>query len=312
MSEDAIAVARRRMRARDRVLELDPVVVQPSADPSVGIHILCWKRDYREAVWALASLLSFLDPGPSVTIHTDSGMPPGAVELLAAHVVGATIWSADEADDQMEPRLAADGLHRLRSFRQHDPLGRKLVDLVLMGSSSTIVYLDSDVLIHAKPTELTSVGEDGDGDGQALRYLKDTEQSTVFTAEAARSMGLTMTPTLNSGLLRIPRASIDLERFDHWLGIDALAAGGFFTEQTLWALMAATINSVPLPSSYTLADAPSAKGGHPGDSDPVAVHYTSPSRALLYDEGIPLLLDGGLEDRLRSRALAVRSESPVV
>lgn len=295
MTAGSLEVARRRMSVRDSFRSLGDVDVIPAANPTIGIHVLLWKRDYREAIWAIASILAQTEPGPSVTIHINGQLPETALETLQEIVVGATVLTDDLASEQIRSVLADARLDRLLHFRDRDPLARKVIDVLALATTPTILYFDSDVLFFARPVELfDSVSQSASA--AALRFMNDTNQSTVISVETARSLGLSMMPMLNSGLLRVHRDSIDLEKFEHWLGIDQVANGGYFTEQTLWALMAANVGATPLSSRYVLGDSP------PCDSPPIAIHYTSPTRALFYDVGIPTLIANGIVERLRSRS----------
>jgi hypothetical protein len=175
---------------------------------------------------------------------------------------------------------------------------RKLVDPVVFGRADRLLFLDSDVLFFAQPTELLDVAGD---DGHVSVFNRDnTSWYTISPQLAQERLGIEMPECLNAGLGLVPRASLDLARADQWLeAVPELLAQTWLTEQTIQALYAGANGLRFLPDTYGLSREPgltSATG-----RDLVAKHYVSHPRPHLFREGIPHVLRNGLLESLRCR-----------
>lgn len=180
------------------------------------------------------------------------------------------------------------------------PLSKKLRLLFALQAERDILYADSDVLALNYPDELAAhLG------GPAVIYIPETIKLTSSEELQSRSdsLGLKHDPRLNSGMLYLPRNSLDpivLEKlFSGWYP----PLTDWFVEQ--WAIAVAVANypvpAIALPvDRYVITNA--RQFWHFPDIDYRFVacrHFVTPVRHVLYLKGLP---------HLRREAARIRDE----
>jgi len=184
-------------------------------------------------------------------------------------------------------------------FASH-PLCRKLALLLELQEQRPILYSDEDVLCFRPPQELQDALEKN---GPRPRYIREETLAPIdsWVADRARALGEALLPDLNSGLLYLPRQSLDTE-----LALRALEPWrppwqSWFTEQSMVSLLLHQAKAVPLPRDrYVITNRRQFFWEQDiAYSHITARHFTRPVRHLLYMRGLPHLLSfakqGGID-----------------
>lgn len=256
----------------------------------VEVHVLTWKGDWLNAIWALKSFYHFSDVDYSLVFH-DGGLLPENVRSLKAHFPDARIVTRPEADAIVEPELARLGLERCLAFRRHLGFSLRLFDVPLTAGRPRILSLDSDILFFRRPDRLL----DRSSDAVTVPVMRDVEGEfyAMSRDDLAATFGCEVPPSINAGLWLARRDLFDLATIDRWLENPTLF-GSYFGEQTIFALSCVAGGGVEfLPDSYMLSNDPT------GRPDLACRHYAGVNRQLLYTEGMERLKRSGFLERAR-------------
>src|SRR5262249_47806517 len=118
------------------------------------VHILCYRRDYLPAIWALKTFYHHTGVDIPLVIHINGDVPSYVNGHFARHFPKARLVSQSEADRVVPVLLGQRGLSRLAAARRHSPFMLKLTDFHLLANSVQVLAIDSDVLFFRRPTEL--------------------------------------------------------------------------------------------------------------------------------------------------------------
>jgi hypothetical protein len=234
------------------------------------------------ALWALKSFYYHAPVDWPLVLHDGGGFTPAIRAALLHHFPNVRILDWDQATKAVEESLAQQNLSAIARARKSSALLRKLIDCKVLGCTQNVLLLDSDVLFFQTPLEVIEAGE-----SNLNRFLfnRDYLSSYSIGPEQSRAgLGLELPDCINSGLGVFPTGLIDLKF------IEEICASGqvllnSFTEQTLFALLAARSGFEYLSDRYAVLTGPvdiAAMGL-------VSRHYVSPVRNLFFDEGIPHL-----------------------
>ena len=291
----------RRWRTAPKILRTRPVRTEPPehADPAgCEVHVLVWDRDHLLGLWAAKSFYATAGVEWPLFWHQGGPLSARTADRLRAHFPDSRLVTADVADQTVNARLDALGFPNLRSARSQAFMLRKLVDPVLLGHSRYMLLLDTDVLFFAQPTELLDAVA---GNSSVGVFNRDQKSWYTITPQLARErLGIELPERLNAGLGLVPRALLNLTRAEHWLAAaPELLSETWLTEQTIQALYAGLNGVRFLPETYVLSTEP---GLATADGRGlVAKHYASHPRPLLFREGIPHVLRGGILENLPCR-----------
>ncbi len=279
----------RRLWLWPRILMTRPVVTEPvRAGADVEIHLICWRRDWLSAVWALKSLYHHSGVSFPLVIHLQSRIAPSAMASLREHFPNAKLITLEEADHMVPAHLAEKGLARCLASRMATSFMYKLLDFQVLSSGMHVLGLDADILFFRKPHEL-------------LRDFAKPMEDQVFqedvqdcynglTLEQARAeLGIELKPGINTGITLRRRDGIDLRRVEELLANPNVSRPSGHTEQAIHALIASEQGKVTwLPRTYGMSLS------SPMNCDElVCRHYCGPSRRWLTLEGMPYLLRKG-------------------
>jgi hypothetical protein len=290
----------RRTRLWSRILETPPLttaVLGPGAP--VEVHLLCCRRDYLSAIWAIKSFYHGSRASYPLVVHLQGYDTTRALARLQAHFPTARIIPQTQADAAVEPWLEERGLARLLKARRDSPIMLKLVDFAILSESVNVLTLDSDVVFFAPAPELL-VGSDRPL--EHTFFQRDPASNYNLLGERARAaLGFEPAPCVNTGIIVESRESLDLALCERYLENPEVARPTGLIEQTLHALLASEQGRVAyLPPSYLLSLEPGLPNGL------VARHYAGPTRPLLTDEGMPELIRRGFLEDLRLGAIEAR------
>ncbi|MGH7913691.1 MAG: hypothetical protein ACREPW_03435 [Candidatus Binataceae bacterium] len=263
-----------------------------SADSSAEVHLLCSRRDYLCAIWALKSFYCLSGMTCPLAIHLQGQSPRRMIARLRQHFPDARIVLQAEADALVEPELARAGLERLLSLRRKTPFMLKLTDFVLMCQAPRLLLLDSDVLFFAHARDLV---EQARSVSTAALFQRDVANMyNILPERAFELFGFHLAPCVNSGIALVSRAAVNLARCDHYLSDDEVARPNTMVEQTLYALAFSERSEIEyLPDSYLVSLKP-----RTDMRNLIARHYAGASRQLFTREGLPALIKAGLLEKL--------------
>jgi hypothetical protein len=260
-----------------------------AGEGAMELHMLLHKARLLEGVWALYSFLYYAGQPLRAVIHSDGSLDANCTGILSGLFPGAVIISRAEADSSVNATLKERGLHRCIELRQRHILGLKLLDPFLFSRTDTYLMLDSDILTFSKPAELFEPNF-GAANGTALHLygLDCSDGSYALSAEQFRAAGVQPAYRLNSGILKIQRSALRLERIEETifrLGLLDKERIHMFAEQTLYACELPCHGVVGLdPERYTIC-------GDPNNGKIVTGHYCGDhyQKTRFYREGIPRL-----------------------
>jgi hypothetical protein len=269
------------------ILKTAPHPVSRCADDAeLEIHILCYWRDYLQAVWALKTFYRFARVDSPLVVHIDGFITRRMRRVFTRHFPGARIVGQDESDKIAVPLLAKRGLIRTLSERTRNVFVRKMLDFNLLARGRKILVLDSDILFFGRPTDLL----DATLEGSDALFMRDCSYSyTAPLGVIERIVGTPVIPYLNAGLGILNPAALDLETIEDCLQHSEVVEGDpTFLEQTLYAVGLRRSRVSHLPPSYLL----SMDSGQ-GFRGLLARHYAGDSRELMTTEGMTHLIGQG-------------------
>lgn len=242
--------------------------------PEAGtVRSLLGRSQVAMALACLGSLLCRSAEPVRLVLHDDGTLDEEARARLLDGLDGSVIVTREEADDRLAPLLAR--TPAIRAYRETNPLGLKLVDVVLLGASETLAYCDADVLFlqpFSGLFEALPAGVD------AL-FMADSDNAySVRSWDFLSTPGLRLRSRINSGIVRFRRPLYDLERVEWFLARPRLARRTpVWSEQTCWAVLSAAVATHltdPLQVRFPPACPADAAGA-------VALHFISPLRDRL-------------------------------
>jgi hypothetical protein len=290
--EGPLAALRRRILWA-RILDTAPIRMEPSNENAAAeVHLLCSRRDYLCAIWALKSFYCLSGMTCPLAIHLQGQSPDRMVARMRQHFPDARIVLQAEADAFVEPELERAGFDRLLALRRKTPFMLKLTDFVLMCRAQRLLLLDSDVLFFAHAGDLV---ERARSSSATALFQRDVANMYNISPERAfERFGFRLAPCVNSGIALVSRAAVKLARCEHYLSDDEVARPNTMVEQTLYALAFSERSEVEyLPDSYLVSLQPCTD-----ISNLIARHYAGASRSLFTLEGLPALIEADFFSKL--------------
>lgn len=276
-----------RYRLTSSILRTAPCPVGKHAgEGDVEIHLVCYWRDYLQAMWALKTFYRFASVNYPLVVHIDGFVTHRMIRAFTRHFPGVTIVERNEADRIVRAFLADRRLDNLLSEHTRNVFVRKMLDVHVLARSSKILVMDSDVLFFNRPVELL----DTTLQGHDALFMRDC--SCCYTAPVAsieRIVGTPVMANLNAGLLLMKREALNLATMEDCLQHSELTQGDpAFLEQTLYAAGLCASKVSYLPPSYLLSMELGVR-----TRELVARHYAGNSRELMTNEGMTHLISQG-------------------
>ena len=236
-----------------RLLMRTPAIHLPQHGEA-EIRTLCGHRRVYEAIGSFKSLLRFLPAPLPVVIHDDGTLTAEDRRLFEAHLPGVQIVARPEADERVEKALGDRGLHRCIALRRRYVYSMKLFDLQLYAAGARVLYMDTDVLFHAEPTELIASLLAPENEW-VDRFNMDFQQSYTWSSEQIRAhTGIEVFPRLNSGLLSFQRPELPWALYEYCLEMphrpEEVGTPSYLVEQSLAAIEFGGRGAQPLPPEY--------------------------------------------------------------
>ena len=296
-----------RWRLWSSILATRPVLTDEVEEGApVEVHLLCYRRDYLSALWALKSFYHFARVRYPLVIHVQGEAPRRVFERLRRHFPSARVVSQGEADAFVEGRLKERGLTRLADARRANPFMLKLTDFALLGGAVNLLTLDSDLVFFRRPSELLVAGREP---LPSSLFQRDPASAYNIDEERAHAeLGVRLAPRVNTGVALYARQSLDLARCEEYLAHADVARSTGFIEQTLQALCASEQNRVAyLPDAYLVSLEKTVDL-----SRLVMRHYAGPSRPLLTEEGMAELVRAGFLEELGRGERQLAGRRPLI
>jgi len=247
--------------------------VYPEAGPEVGVvRSLLGRSQVAMALACLGSLLRRSAEPVRLVLHDDGTLDAEARARLLDGLDEAVIVTREEADDRLAPLLAR--MPAIRAYRETNPLGLKLVDVVLLGEERIVQYCDADILFVR-----TYRGLFGDLAATCdARFMSDYQCAySLRSRDLLRDWSLRPAFRVNTGIVQVRRAAVDVDAVERSFVRSAAHRTPQWAEQTCWALIAEKLRTevlAPEQIRFPFEDPPARAGT-------VALHFIGPLRDRL-------------------------------
>ena len=266
---------------------------QPSAG-SEEVHMLVSSRTWHAGLLAAVGFEHHCGRRWKFVIHDDGTVPQAAIDRMRSVLPDVRFVPRTEADSRAKEFLL-DHPKCLEHRAKHN-LFLKFFDFSAFAECERFIVLDSDAIFFRRPNEIL---EWADSHADTCLYNEDSkEKYCIPRAQILESIGVTMWPRFNSGLVLMPRAAVDLDWAERLLEtFEKNAHHPQFFEQTLYGLMASVWNrGGALPSTYEIS------WGYFRKRGAICRHYVGDFKHdLLYIEAAPLLMVSVLKGLLVSK-----------
>lgn len=226
---------------------------------------------------SLCSLyLQWLGTPPVVLLISDGRLSESVGTALTTYFPTLKPIYNKQLSENLDVHFPRDRFPHLRSLRDSFLLARKLLDVYTI-TSNWAVFVDADTAFLNSPRAIAQWVQ---APNQAF-YLLDRTNSYSYPLEVmAQVAGLQVPEHVNTGLLALKGDLIDWNRLEQWYAkLSQEFALNHFVEQSLTAMIFATINAAALPSARYVCE--------PTKQQVVELegefhHYVWPCRHLFY------------------------------
>lgn len=257
-----------------------PVKANGSAQKLV---VMATPKTFLESLWTAYGWMRLAGEPFSLLVLIDGAVSESMRADFARCFVGGEIREAREfiGDSLRSHRL-------LNALVQDNIYGRKVGALLVLSQQTSFFYSDADVVPFAAPTEMLEALRAG-----RIVYNEEMEASyDPLVEKAFRAEGVEMVRGFNSGLMTLPRGSLDLELAERIIVSLPPEHFHYYIEQGLIAGLCFKQGATPLPSTrygtswkgmwFWQEDIESYDGL-------VCRHFCGPVRHLMYGKGYPRL-----------------------
>lgn len=239
----------RRRRIASRVFFLPPSR-QVDEDVPFSVHMLVCRRDLTMAVCTAKVANLAFDIALPWVFHDDGSLTDDDEHAFLTNFPGSTVVRRKEADSVARERLA--DYPEIRSYRDHQIMALKLVDVKLWTRGDRLAYIDSDILFFKKPAFFIDALE---GTEDKNYFNKDLSDAYVRPAgEIEEEVGVRPLDRLNAGLWVMHESAIDLDTIESWLQHSAFKNNlyDYTLDQTFISMLANASSSgvEHLPDTY--------------------------------------------------------------
>ena len=281
-------------RVKDRVFGLPPI---PSGPRERKLVVLCEPRTFTDGCWAAWSWMRHVEEDLALRLFVDGPLREEWRERFAALFPGAELDSLPEFLARQPAPGPALGL-----FLGHYTYARKLSLLLALQREGDFLYADADVALFRRPDLILETIRTPDA--PAL-FMQEPGCWCIdpWVVERAERLGLPRHNDLNSGLLWVPRGSLDVDLVERFLEDWEPRFSYRVAEQTLLSVLMAVNGAQGLPPEEYVVSNDGMFFWMRDEIDYgriVARHFVGNVRHLLYRTGWPLLLE---ESRREARNL---------
>lgn len=264
---------------RRKVLDFEPI----EGKGDVTLAVLSTPSTVLDGLWSAWSTMRFLSSLVKLHLFVDGPILANyrsMADMLfpGSQVTNVREYVADSVRTEWYQRLA-----------QHYGPSCKLALLMALQKETSVLYSDADVLLFHEPTELI---EPVRKQNQPL-YMPELGQShDPWVLGKSKSLGLNHIPRFNSGLLWIPKNSLEVELADRIMEDWQPPLRSWYVEQTVISILMQNAGAEPLPvERYVISVGRRFYWEADIDYDQIiARHFVSPVRHVMYINGMSYLL----------------------
>jgi hypothetical protein len=242
------------------------------------VRTLIGHQQVETGLKCLPSLSGFSRESMTLLIHDDGTLSDEDCDRLIAALPGASIVRRPDADARIEPLLAR--YPKCRQYRQHHPLGLKLLDMALF-EPQELAYCDSDILFLKSYTGLFK----WPGDQTSAIFMQDIQDAYSLHPWHVYPFGKIRVPQkINSGLILFRTSVYDLEFIEWFLGQKRLESvfkkRAHWIEQTCWAALGRRVGCYAWNARQFIIATPDMVGL---SSETVGIHFVAAARSKLLE-----------------------------
>ena len=281
-------------RVKNRVFGLPPIA---SGARGRNLVVLCEARTFADGCWAAWSWMRHLEGDLALRLFVDGPLGEDWRNRFAALFPGAEIDSLPDFLAAQPPPGRALGL-----FLGHYTYARKLSLLLALQREGDFLYADADVALFRRPDLILETIRTP---GAPPLFMQEPNCWSIdpWVVETAARLGLPRHNDLNSGLLWVPRGSLDTALVERFLADWEPRFSYRVAEQTLLGVLMAVNGAQGLPPEEYVVSNDGMFFWMKDEIDYrriVARHFVGTVRHLLYRTGWPILLE---ESRREARNL---------
>ncbi|WP_030008240.1 hypothetical protein, partial [Picosynechococcus sp. NKBG042902] len=265
---------------RKKILDTAPITRTDSK--LAEVHTLTSSKDCLNTIWSLKSFYVFSEENYALCIHDDGTLNDQDKLEILKHFPNARLIERTMADREIYQKLQS--YPSALKMRENNPFSLKVFDFTYFSNTDKILFIDSDILFFAKPTDL--IERINNSNYKLNTFNKDWNYGYSPDIEKiAKYINFELIPYINTGLGLIHKISMSFEKLEHFLSIPGIQDHpyGGRAEQTLIALCSSEYGFEFLSSDYDV----NIEKITPTDSP--CRHYVSPIRYLMYKEGLKRL-----------------------
>lgn len=262
-----------------RILNKGKITPSGKFNSNLSIHMLVCRFDYLGGLWALASFLTESKIWGNIFIHNDGSLTVKEENYFSNLFPNVNIIRANEFVDRHQDRLKS--YPTIFSYRKvaDNFQAKKLVDTIFASKAEMMLIIDPDLIWFKAPQEIEKAIEQGPTDF-SLMMSNGADWPCFVTYRDGTKLDISKA-YFNSGIVLCSRSTNILKLLEEYLGKfdfnDVKVRSQHFFEQAGFASILPNIQLLP-EQTYIIK-------GQPYDKI-VVRHYTGPSRAKFYLDGI--------------------------
>jgi hypothetical protein len=255
------------------VLKFGPFVLNRNAP--LELHILTSHGDVMLCLWALASWYGIGRRQDRLCIHEDGSFTTEDHEVFHRMFPGCRIVERRQADETAGRILK--NLPRTRTLRRIRRTAMKLLDFAFFSGGEDFLLLDSDVLTLGSLEGLDAYLKTG-----CNVFMTDNQYALAIERSRFEELQCaSMYVPANSGLGRVKRGTLDIDRVEFILDKAPEILESLWTEQTLYALLSARFGIALLGPEFNVSRGFGLQGIR-------LKHYAGITKRLAYVEALPV------------------------
>lgn len=261
--------------------------IESGGTKSCRIVTIFREKDWRDAAWAMYSWL-YWTQASDICFTPVFYVDGHCAEDKRARILN--LFPKAQIREASEVLQGGDNLSEdLKYYYKHHIFARKTSIILHEQNGSNVLFTDPDILVFRAPVEVVRHLKAGSCCHQvdSLSWAFDP-----WLKEKGASLGLEHDRKFNSGIMAIPKGSLDNQLITHLFEGYRTAPYHRNTGQTLFSILLTRCGSVPLPEATYTCQIPEFHNTRDrlNNDDLVLRHYTGPVRHVMYQNGIPYLL----------------------
>ncbi len=215
---------------------------------ALEVHMLTGAKHHVDLLYAAKSFVHHYQAPVSLIIHADSTVTEDVIRRLERHLPQVKIFTRQERDELVEPKLEQQGLKHCQEFREVNIFGAKLIDAFLISKSDKVILLDTDCLAF---NSLHRLRELASFHPHANVFAKDPQAYpySISSEHIKQYFGVDIKPYLCAGFCLLNCQAIDFNVVEKWLSTPEYPMNSHYAEQTITAALVSRGDVVMLPDN---------------------------------------------------------------